>query len=93
MAIDKFLFEKLYTILTLLTMGLFCSSWIGRTKKAPIPKICLTYPTMMALVIVIPNRKKIQKIYKSRDTLLEFCSYQYFFTENQQILLHQEIQM
>ena len=42
-------------------------------KKAPIPKICYTCPTMMKLGTVIPYLKKIQKIYKSRDTTLEFC--------------------
>ena len=55
--------------------------------KSPLPKIWLTYPTMMTLGTVIPYLKKIQKIYKSRDTPLEFCWYQHFFTENQQILL------
>ena len=75
MAIDKVLFEKLYTILTLLMMGLFFRgcSWIGGTKKAPLPKICLTYHTIVILGTVIPHPKKIQKIYKSRDTALQFC--------------------
>ena len=45
----------------------------GGGKKAPLPKICHTYPTMMKLGTVIPYPKKIQKIYESRDTLLEFC--------------------
>ena len=39
----------------------------------PVPKICHTYPTMMKLGTVIPYLRKIQKIYKSRDTSLEFC--------------------
>ena len=42
---------------------------------------------------VISYLKKIQKIYKSRDTLLEFCWHQYFFTGNQQVLLYQEIEI
>ena len=42
-------------------------------KKAPIPKICDIYPTMIKIGAVIPSLKKIQKIYKSRDTLFEFC--------------------
>ena len=67
-------------------------SRIGGTKKAPLPKICLTYPTMMTLSTVMHYPKKIQKIYKSCDTPLEFC-WQYFFTENQQIVLYQEIQI
>ena len=45
----------------------------GWGKKAPFPKICHIYPTMMKLGTVIPYPKKIQKIYESRDTPLEFC--------------------
>ena len=46
----------------------------GSGKKAfPLSKICHTYPTMMKLSTVIPYPKKIQKIYESRDTPLEFC--------------------
>ena len=67
MAIYKVLFEKLYTILTLLTGG--GGGWSG-AKRAPLPKICLTYPTMISLGIVLSYPKKIQKIYKSRYTHL-----------------------
>ena len=42
-------------------------------KKAPLAKICHTYPTMMALGTVIPYPKKIQKRYESRSTPVEFC--------------------
>ena len=65
----------------------------GIVKKSPFPKICHTYPTMMKLGTVIPYLKKFQKLYESRDTPLEFCWHQHFFTGNQQILLHQEIQI
>ena len=68
-----------------------CSGMGG--SKRPRPKIFHTYPTMMKLGTVIPYLKKIQKIYESRDTPLEFCWHQHFFTGNQQILLHQEIQI
>ena len=34
--------------------------------------ICDIYPKMMKLGIVMPYLKKIQKIYESRDTLLNF---------------------
>ena len=34
--------------------------------------ICHIYPKMMKLGIVMPYLKKIQKIYESRDTLLNF---------------------
>ena len=36
----------------------------GGEQKGPLPKICLTYPTMMKLGTVIPYLKKIQKIDK-----------------------------
>ena len=41
--------------------------------RPPLDKICRTYPTTMKLGTVIPYPKKIQKIYKSRDTPLELC--------------------
>ena len=65
----------------------------GGGKKVSLPKIYHTYPTMMKLGTLIPYLKKIQKIYKSRDTALEFWWHQHFFTGNQQILLYQEIQI
>ena len=70
-----------------------CSMMGGGKKAPPLPKICHTYPTMMKLGTVIPYPKKIQKIYESRDTPLEFCWHQHFFTGNQQVLLYQEIQI
>ena len=45
----------------------------GGGEKALLPQICHTYPTMIKLGADIPYRKKIQKIYELRDTLLEFC--------------------
>ena len=70
-----------------------CSRMGGGTKGSPVPKIFYTYPTMMKLGTVIPYIKKTQKIYESRDTPLEFCWYQRFFTRNLQVLLYQEIQI
>ena len=61
---------------------------MGVGKKASLPKICHTYPTMMK-----PYLKKIQKLYESRDTPLEFCWHQHLFTRNLQIFLYQEIQI
>ena len=49
----------------------------------------VTHPTMMKLRTVVPYLKKIQKIYKSRDTNHEFCGYQHFFNGNHQLLLYQ----
>ena len=63
------------------------------SKRPPNRKICHTYPTMMKLGTVIPYLKRIQKIYESCDTSLEFCLHQHFFTMFLQILLYQEIQI
>ena len=49
-----------------------CSRMEG-TKKAPLTKVCHTYPTMMKFGTLTFYLKKIQKIYKSHDTLFEFC--------------------
>ena len=65
----------------------------GFSRMGLLPKFCHTCPTMMKLGTVIPYPKKIQKIYESRDTPLEFSWHQYFFTRNQKILLYQEIQI
>ena len=48
---------------------------------SPVPKICLTYPTMMKLGTVIPYLKKIQKIYESRDTPLSSADISIFSME------------
>ena len=58
---------------TLFRMGLFGAAHVWWAKKAPLPKICHTYPTIMTLGTAIPYLKKTQKIYESRDTPLEFC--------------------
>ena len=83
--------EKLFGV-SPIQDGLFrgCSRMEG-AKKAPLPKICHTYPTMIKFGTVIPYLEKIEKIYESRDTPREFRWHQYFFTGNQQILLYQEI--
>ena len=74
-------------------MGFFGAAhgWGGGAFWPPLPKIRHTYFTMMKLGTVIPYPRKIQKMYKSRDTSLEFCWHEHFFTGNQQILLQQEI--
>ena len=46
-------------------------------KKAPLSKTCHTYPTILWN---IPYLKKTQKLYKLRDTSLEFCWNQHFFS-------------
>ena len=57
-------------------MGFFGAAhgWGGVVcPPPPLPKICHTYPTMMKLDTVIPYLRKIQKMYKPRDTFFEFC--------------------
>ena len=75
-----------------------CSGWAfsemlpdGGSKKATLPKICHTYPTLIKLGT--PYLKMIQKIYKSHDILLEFYCHQHFYTQNQELLLYQELQI
>ena len=45
----------------------------GCSRKGPLSEICHTYPRMMRIGAIILYLKKIQKLYKLRDTLLEFC--------------------
>ena len=45
----------------------------GGKKPPPPPKTYHTYPTMMKIGTVVPYPKKIQNIYESRDTPLDFC--------------------
>ena len=63
----------------------------GGGGLAPLPKIRHTYPTMMKLGTVTAYLRKIQKMYKSRDTFLDSCRHPHFFTGNQQILPNQEV--
>ena len=78
--------------LTLFRMYIFGAAhgWEGG-KKAPLPKISYTHPTMMKLYTVMAYLRKNQKICESCDTQPHFCWHQYFFTGNQQILLYQEM--
>ena len=81
--------------LTLSRMGLFqgCSR-IGVSKKAPPhPKIyhIFSYNNETWHNYTLP--KEFQKMYESRDRLLEFCWHQHFFTGNQQLLSYQKIQI
>ena len=57
------------TIILLSFLGLLTDG----KQKDPHIKICHTYPAIMKFAVVIPYIKKIQKIYKIRDTLLAFC--------------------
>ena len=55
-------------------MGFFGATHGCMDKKAPLSKICHTYPTLLKLGAVIPYLKNIEKAHKSRDTL-EFLSF------------------
>ena len=85
------MFHKFPDNLTLFRMDFFGAAHVWGTFLTPLPRIRHTNPTMMKLGTVIPYLKKIQKMYKSRDTPLGFSWHQHFFTGIQQILLHQEI--
>ena len=75
---DQCKLQKVNFILTLFRMGLFRAAH-GWGERLLLPKICHTYPTMMKLGTLLLYLKKIQKTYKSRDKLLEFCWHQQFF--------------
>ena len=45
----------------------------GGAKKAPLPKIYHTYPTIMTFGSAMLYLKKIHKMYESRDTPFDFC--------------------
>ena len=66
----------------------------GGRQKTPLLKICHTYPTMIKLLgTVISYLKKIQKnIWITWHTLWVLLM-SAFFTENQQILLYQKMQI
>ena len=80
-------------ILTLFRMYLFGVFHGWGVKRPSLPKISHTYPTMTKFGRLIPYIKKIQTIYKSRNTPLGFCWHHHYFIGNQQIFLHQEIQI
>ena len=64
----------------------------GKNLTKPPSLKSVTHPPMMKLgSYTLP--KKIQKLYESRGTTLEFCWHQDFVTGNQQILPYQEIQI
>ena len=59
--------------------GLFTDG--GGSKKAPLPKICHTYPTMMKLGTVISYLKKIQKYMNHVTHHLRFADISIFSTD------------
>ena len=73
-------------VLTIFKMGLF-GLLTDQGAKMPTSIKSHTYPKMMKLGTVIPYLTKIQNIYKSRDTPINFCWHPYFFTKNQQLVI------
>ena len=68
------------------------SRMMGGAESAKRPSLkSVTYILQWWNFAVIPYLKKIQKMYKSRNTPLHFCWHQHFFTRNQQVLLYREI--
>ena len=84
--------------LTLVKTGLSGVAHGWGVQKAPSLKSVTHILQQKNLAILYCNsytltKEDTKKIYKSRDTPLEFCWHQYFFNRNQQILLYQEIQI
>ena len=64
-------------------MGIFGAAhgWEGGgVGNTPFYKICHKHPTVVKLGTVLPYLRKIQKIYKSRDTPLSFADISIFST-------------
>ena len=76
--------KNLIMTLSLFRMDRFVAA-DGRPKESLLYKICRTYLTIKKLGTVISYIHKMQKRYKLRDTPLEFCWSQHFFTGNQQL--------
>ena len=76
-----------FWVLTLFRMGFFGAAYGWWANRSPSLKY-VTYPSMMKLSTIIPYLRKIQQIYESRDTPLEFSWYQHLVTGNLQILLY-----
>ena len=77
------LYEKFYMVFTHLSAGKMWSSicMYGCVKPALHYQINLTR-FLYQICTFVPNLKKIQKIYKSRNRSHEFCWHQHFFTGN-----------
>ena len=58
-------------------MGRFGAAhgWCGESKNVSLSKACHTYPTMLKLVAIMSQLKRIKKTYKPRDTRITFCWY------------------
>ena len=81
-----FKFPEKYFSVNHIQDGSFWAAHGSGCKNAHLHKICHTYPKMMKLGTVIPYLTKIQNIYKSRDTPINFCWHPYFFTKNHQLI-------
>ena len=73
-------FSTLHFLTLFSSLSRAAHGW-GKAKKPPLLKICHTYPATMKLGTVIPYPNKIQKIYESSDTPLEFCWHKHFSLE------------
>ena len=73
-------------------MGIFGAAHDGGGQKGPPSLKSVKHILQWWNLAVIPHLKKIQKLYEARDTSPDFYWHQKI-TENQQILLYQEIQI
>ena len=74
--------NKFKIIINLIQDGPFrsCSRMRG-PRRPPLSKICYTYPAIVRLGRVIPCLKKLEKIYESHGTSVEFRWDQHFLPE------------
>ena len=90
---EKFMFIKIHVLKKTCVTKLFnpiqhglfrgCSRMGGELFAPSSLKSAAHILKMVKLGTVILYLRKFQKMYKSRDTSLEFCWYQHFFTRNQ----------
>ena len=80
-------------VLILFRMGLFGVAHGWGAKRPPSLKSVTHVLQWWNLAQLYLTLRESKKIYEPRDKPLHFCWHQHFFTENQQILLYQEIQI
>ena len=85
---------SLWSSLTQFRLAFFgAAHGLGWGQKGILSKIGHTNSIMMKVGTAISCLRKIQTIYKSRDTSLDFRLHQLFLTRNWQLLLYQKIQI
>ena len=80
-SVSALLLSSILTLFRTVFFGAAHRWWWGRGWKSSPPENCHTYRTMIRHGTIIPYLMKIQKLYESRDTHLEFCWHQHFLSE------------